>query len=238
MADRAKLEKVIIRCFTDRQFQTERKKLKFVAPINPETYTQNIKVSVDKQQGHGNDGAEIRYRGSTPQELRLEFILDGTGVMEGYSGKSGDYQNTPVAQQLKDFLDCAYTLDGNIHRPNFLIVMWGEKFTFQCVLTNCDINYTLFNPDGSPLRVKINATFLYHKSREEILAEAKLSSPDLTHYQRVTIGDRLDNLSNDVYNDPGFLTELASYNGLTTVRKLRPGTQLSFPPLTKLTANG
>ena len=238
MDGRKKLEKLVILCFTDRKFQNERPDLKFVAPINPETYTQNIKVSVDQQQGQGNDGTEIRYRSTAPEEFRLDFVLDGTGTMEGYSGKSGDYAHLPVADQLQDFLDCAYHLDGTIHRPNFLIVMWGEKMTFRCVLANCDINYTLFSPDGSPLRVKISATFLHHKSREEILAESRLSSPDLTHFRKVTQSDRLDNLSYSIYNDPGFFTELGNYNGLTTVRKLRPGIQLSFPPLKKITGNG
>ncbi len=237
MADRNKLEKLIIRSFTDRKFQDEQIASLFVAPINPESFTKSLRVSVDQQKGHGNEGTEIRYRSTAPEQLQLEFILDGTGTMENYSGKTGDYSKVPVTLQLKDFLNCVYTIDGSIHRPNFLIVMWGSEVNFRCVLSNCDINYTLFQADGSPLRVKINATFLRHKSREEILAESKLSSPDLTHYRKVTQGDRLDNLSYTIYNDPGYLTELGYYNGLSTVRKLKPGTQLSFPPLLKITAN-
>jgi hypothetical protein len=238
MGDRKKLEKMTIRSFTDRKFQNENKKLKFVAPINPETFTKNIKISVDKQQGQGNDGAEIRYRSTAPEEFRLEFILDGTATMEGYKGKSGDYAHTPVHQQLKDFLDCAYHLDGGIHRPNFLIITWGSEVKFRCVLLNCDINYTLFEPDGSPLRVRISATFLHHKSREEILAESKLTSPDLTHFRKATQGDRLDNFSYSIYNDPKYCTGIAHFNGLTTIRRLHAGIQLSFPPLDKITNNG
>jgi hypothetical protein len=238
MGDRKKLEKMIIRSFTDRKFQNENKNLTFVAPINPEMFTKNIRISVDQQKGHGNDGTEIRYRSTAPEEFRLEFILDGTGTMEGYSGKSGNYAHRPVAKQLKDFLDCAYHIDGGIHRPNFLIVMWGSEVKFRCVLSNCDINYTLFEPDGSPLRVRITATFLHHKSREEILAESKLTSPDLTHYRKTTQSDRLDNFSYSIYNDPKYITGIGNYNGLTTVRKLRPGLQLSFPPLVKITGNG
>jgi len=238
MGDSKQLEKLIIRSFTDRQFKHEQSDLMFVAPINPETYTTNFKVSVDQQQGHGNEGTEIRYRSTAPEELRLDFILDGTNTMEGYSGKTSDYATRPVSKQLRDFLLCCYDMNGPIHRPNFVIVMWGQEFSFRCVLANADINYTLFEPDGSPLRVKISATFLHHKSREEILAEARPTSPDLTHIQRVKQGDRLDNLSFSTYDDPGFLTELANYNGLTTIRKLKAGTQLSLPPLIKLSPNG
>lgn len=238
MGDRKKLEKLIIRSFTDRQFKHEQSDLMFVAPINPETFTKNFKVSVDQQQGHGNEGTEIRYRSTAPEELRLDFILDGTNTMEGYSGKTSDYATTPVSDQLQDFLLCCYDMNGPIHRPNFLIVMWGSEVNFRCVLSNVDINYTLFEPDGSPLRAKISATFLHHKSREEILAEARPSSPDLTHYQKVKQGDRLDNLSFSVYDDPGFCTQVANYNSLTTIRKLKAGVQLSLPPLIKLSPNG
>ena len=238
MGDRKNLEKLRIRSFKDRQFKQELTTLMFVAPINPETFTRNFKVSVDKQQAHGNEGTEIRYRSTAPEELKLDFVLDGTNTMEGYSNFPAGYTAKPVTLQLQDFLKCCYDMNGPIHRPNFLIVMWGSEVNFRCVLSNVDINYTLFEPDGSPLRAKISATFLHHKSREEILAEAKPTSPDLTHYQKVKQGDRLDNLSFSVYDDPGFLTELASYNGLTTIRKLKAGVQLSLPPLIKLSPNG
>ena len=238
MGDRKKLEKLKIHSFTDRQFKHEQTTLLFSVPINPETFTKNYKVSVDKQQGHGNEGTEIRYRSTAPEEFRLEFILDDTNTMEGYDGKPPGSVAQPVTEQLKAFLKCVYDMNGPIHRPNFLIVMWGSEVNFRCVLSNLDINYTLFEPDGSPIRVKINATFLHHKSREEILAEAKPTSPDLTHYQKVKQGDRLDNLSFSIYNDSGFCTEVANYNGLTTIRKLKPGFQLSLPPLKKISPNG
>jgi len=233
MPDRKKLEKLLIRCYTDRKFQNERPDLKFVTPINPETFTKNFKVSVDTQKGHGNDGTEVKYRSTAPEELKLEFVLDGTKTMEGYSGKTTDYKTRPVAKQLRDFLKCVYHTDGTIHRPNFLIVFWGSEINFRCVLSNLDINYTLFEPDGKPLRVKIDATFLHHKSREEILAETKLSSPDLTHYRKVTQGDRLDNLTFNIYNDSNIFQQIGIFNSITNIRRLKPGTQLSFPPLSK-----
>jgi hypothetical protein len=233
MTDRKKLEKLLILSYSDRQFKHEQPDLKFVTPINPETFTKNYKVSVDTQKGHGNEGTEVKYRSTAPEELRLEFVLDGTQTMEGYVGKTNDYKSKPVADQLNDFLKCVYRQGGAIHRPNFLIVMWGSEINFRCVLSNLDINYTLFEPDGSPVRVKINATFLRHKSREEILAESKLSSPDLTHYRKATQGDRLDSLSFTIYNDSSFFQQIGFINSLTNIRNLKAGIQLSFPPLSK-----
>ncbi len=100
-------------------------------------------------------------------------------------------------------------------------------------LSNLDLNYTLFEPDGTPLRVKVNATFLEHKSREQLLAESRASSPDLTHYRKVKQGDRLDSLTNKIYNDSKYFMQVGKVNNLTTIGKVKPGSELYFPPFDK-----
>jgi hypothetical protein len=188
---------------------------------------------VDTQKGQGNHGTEVKYRSTGTEQLKLDFVLDGTQTMEGYSGKTTDYKSKPVVDQLHDFLNCVYKMNGAIHRPNFLIVMWGSEIKFRCVLSNLDINYTLFEPDGSPLRIKISATFLHHKSKEEILAESKLASPDLTHYAKTKEGDRLDYISYQTYKDNTLFQQIGKHNSLTNIRRLKTGIQISFPPLSK-----
>lgn len=223
----------MIRSYSDRKFRQEDTARKFVVPINPESFTKNLKISADTQRGHGNPGAEVRYRSTLPEELRVEFVLDGTKTMENYGGEIKEYKNKPVHDQLDNFLKCAYNMDGAIHRPRFLIVFWGTEINFRCVLSNLDINYTLFEPDGSPLRAKISATFLRHKSREEQVAEAKLASPDLTHYRKVEQGDRLDRLAYLIYNDSKYFLQVGLANSLTSIRRVPVGLNLYFPPFSK-----
>jgi hypothetical protein len=86
MSDRKKLEKLLIRSFANRDFTGEDTSRKFSTPINPESFTKNFKVNVDTQNGHGSPGSEVRYKSTAPEELRLEFILDGTKSMENYGG--------------------------------------------------------------------------------------------------------------------------------------------------------
>jgi hypothetical protein len=183
--------------------------------------------------GHGSPGSEAKYKSTEPEQLRLEFILDGTKTMEGYGGANTDYKNKAVHDQVEDLKNCVYNFDGKIHRPRFLIVMWGSEINFKCVLGNLDLNYTLFEPDGSPIRVKVTATFIAHKSREQLLAESRASSPDLTHSRIVVEGDRLDWLTNTIYDDSVYLMQVAKANQLTSLRKLKPSTQLNFPPFDK-----
>ncbi len=233
MSDRKKLEKLLIRSFANRDFTGEDPKRKFVTPINPESFTKNFKVNVDTQSGHGSPGSEVHYKSIAPEELRLEFVLDGTKTMENYGGENSTYIDKPVEEQLGEFLNCVYNLDGKIHRPRFLIVFWGSEIDFRCVLSNLDINYTLFEPDGRPLRVKITANFLKHKSREEQLAEAKLSSPDLTHYRKVQQGDRLDLMTYEIYDNSKYFLQIGRANDLTSVRNVKTGLNLYFPPFDK-----
>ena len=83
MADRKKLEKLLIRSFANRDFSGEDPERKFAVPINPESFSKNFKVTVDTQKGHGSPGAEVKYKSTAPEELRLDFILDGTKTLEG-----------------------------------------------------------------------------------------------------------------------------------------------------------
>lgn len=223
----------MIRSFANRDFTGEDPAKKFVTPINPESFTKNFKIDLDTRRGHGNQGTELRFKSTVPEELKLEFVLDGSGTMEGYGGENTTYKDKPVHEQLDDLLQCVYNFDGEIHRPRFLIVFWGSEIDFRCVLSNLDINYTLFNPAGEPLRAKINATFLNYKAREERLAEERRNSPDLTHYRKVEQSDRLDLMTHKIYNDSKYFLQVAKANALTSVRNVPPGLDLFFPPFNK-----
>jgi hypothetical protein len=233
MSDRKKLEKLLIRSFANRDFSGEDTSRMFSTPINPESFTKNFKVGVDAQRGHGSPGTEVKYKSTAPEELKIEFVLDGTKTMEGYGGDNKEYINKPVQLQVQDFLKCTYDMVSKTHRPPFLIVFWGSEIDFRCVLSNADINYTLFEPDGKPLRAKITATFLKHKSREELIEEKKTSSPDLTHYRQVKQGDRLDSMAYNIYNESKYFLQVGKINTLTTIRSVKPGAELYFPPFDK-----
>lgn len=222
------MDKLRIYAFED---QTFKKKVgNITLPINPESFTKNLRVNLDRRQAHGNVGTDLRFKSTIPEELRLDFILDGTQTMEGYRE---DLKNKSVHQQLKIFLKVAYDYKSESHRPNFLLLIWGTDLRFRCVLSNLDINYTLFNADGDPLRARLTGTFLNYKSAEERLAEERSSSPDLTHYRKVKEGDRLDLMTYRIYNDSKYFLQVGRANHLSAIRNIRPGLELYFPPFDK-----
>jgi hypothetical protein len=224
------LAKFEIKSFSDNEFKKDGGKKDFKLPINPETFTRNLKVERDSTKGHGNNQTNSKFVGTAPEELKIEFILDGTATMEGYLESM---KNMPVKDQLKMLTDCVYNYDGKIHSPRYLKILYGSELKIDCVLTNLDINYTLFNADGSPLRAKITANFLQYLAPETRAKKERNSSPDLTHQRVVKAGDRLDLLVFNIYDDPKYFLQVAKKNELTSVRSLRPGQELFFYPFDK-----
>jgi hypothetical protein len=227
------LVKLSIYAFTDRNYTVnsdEGATAAFVAPINPDSFTKNYKIEHNVTRASGNSGQEVKFKATAPEELKIDFIFDGTGTMEGYTEM---YSDMTVQDQIKKFVDTVYTFNGNTHRPNFLLLIWGTEIRFRCVLTNLDVNYTLFHSDGTPIRAKASATFLDYVAKEERLAQEQRRSPDLTHYRQVKQADRLDLLTHKIYNSPKYLMQVAKVNQLTTIREITPGKELYFPPLNK-----
>ncbi len=239
------MEKLKIKAFKNRDFTGAAGTL--TLPVNPESYTKNYKVEYDNRRPHGSQGSSGRFNSTAPEQLKLDFYFDGTDTIQGYdydglakNRTSEDAtvtnENVPrddlVARQIDRFLNTVYDMSGEIHRPHFLKIVWGEHL-FQGILSNLDINYTLFHSNGKPLRVKISATFLDYVAQEQREQKSRRRSPDLTRIRRIKAGDRLDKMVNEFYNDPKFAQQVARANNLTTFRFIRPGIELSFPPLDK-----
>jgi hypothetical protein len=227
------IEKVSIFAYTDRDLQSPNTAVPqpFYLPINPENYSKNLKIETDNRRGQGNQGTDPRYNSTAPEELKLDFVFDGTDAIENY--RYTDPSDKSVKKQLELFLKTVYQMEGEIHRPNFLKIHWGKYLVFPCVVSSIDIQYNLFESNGDPLRVKISATFLKYLAEKERTARERTSSPDLTQVRTVKAGDRLDLMTHRVYNDVRYLLQVARANKLATFRRLKAGIDLRFPPIDK-----
>jgi nucleoid-associated protein YgaU len=216
--------KILINAYNDREMTESEKTGSFTLPINPEQYAQKFEINYDAKVAPGNQGVEEKFIASAPEELKLDFVFDGTDTVHGYVhlGKS-------VPQQIREFKEVVYDLSGEIHQPRYLKVM-GLGITFHSVLKNLDITYTLFKTDGTPLRAKISATFLNFKEVKRRVAEEGKNSPNLTHFRQVKGGDGLPLMVYKIYKDPKYYLEVARANNLTNFRRLNTGEQIRFPP--------
>ena len=196
---------------------------RFAAYVNPAEITQSYEIEYDAAQGSGTTGSRMEFKKVKPGDLTLTFFIDGTGA----NGVKAEVQ-AEVEQFQK-----VTGYNGDIHRPNYLKVVWGTLQVKRCVLKSASIAYKLFRADGVPLRAVITAVFTDNSDDQTRVATAQDHSPDLTHRRIFKAGDRLPALCNAIYGDPRLYLRVAEANGLDDFRHIEPGTELFFPPLEK-----
>jgi len=207
----------------------------FTAQINPAS------ISVKFGINYGNDEKTIdgsvipqkKYSGCESQIVSFELIIDVTGVVP-----MPDLQITTVDAQVEKFKKACYYFVGSQHEiPYVKIFLNGESLfkynnqPYHCRIQSFDVTYTLFSPEGKPLRAKLNTSFVGTMDPE---TEAKLKdkqSPDLTHMITVKAGDTLPILCRKIYGDRQMFHEIARINNLVSFRHIEPGTKLIFPPI-------
>ncbi len=196
----------------------------FEVMFNPNTYTQKYDVVYEDRQGQGDTGSPQVFGKIKPQEYTFEFLFDGTGAV---------VDKVEVQQTVERFLTVTGKHDGEIHRPLYLKLSWGALLS-KCVLKSAEVTYTLFKADGYPLRAKVKASFSENVEDTLRVAEARTSSPDLTHIHTVEQGEHLSLLAQKYYGDPSRYFQVAQFNNLKNYRQLKQGEVLAFPPIKEL----
>ncbi|OIJ42115.1 CIS tube protein [Massilia timonae] len=183
----------------------------FEALINPSTYT------IERTARITGDG---KCDGRVGEALSFDdLVLDGTGVVATQS----------VEQQLADLLAVVrFKPSGANMAYPVLELVWGTLYYLGRV-TSLTTKYTLFAPDGTPLRARVSM-----KIEEYVPLTAKATERAAKavtrRQQEVGAGMRLPELCFAAYSDPGMAAAVARFNGLTSIRNVPAGTSINFPP--------
>jgi len=92
-------------------------------------------------------GLHLEFTGAEGRTMSVELLFDE------YETKDGS-----VAQAVKDLNWMASVLestskDENKRRPHLCLATWGSTVkAFQCVIESLSTKYTMFSPEGAPLR--------------------------------------------------------------------------------------
>ncbi|MEN2399219.1 hypothetical protein GKZ90_0005490 [Flavobacterium sp. MC2016-06] len=219
----ASLELMKITGYTDEEFQNKFSGNPYSFMINPDTIKLQKSIEYNEQQAPATSSASQKYKSTPSNKLSLEMVIDCTGIV--------DAKRVDMAKEITALETIIYTYNGKIHRPNFVKVQWGQNITFNGVLESIDISYTLFKPDGSPLRAKISLSFSQYISSKTVTMTDAPESPDLTHIVNVTEGMSLPQLCLKVWDDDSYYIQVAQYNKLNKFRNLNGIDKLIFPPL-------
>ena len=106
-----------------------------------------------------------------------------------------------------------------------------KRTDFQCLIESIKQKFTLFSPEGIPLRATLTLSLREYKTLEQQLHELNLSSPDRTHSHVVQQGETLPAIAARYYRKPGEWRHIADANELDDPRRLSVGAFLTIPPI-------
>jgi nucleoid-associated protein YgaU len=201
---------------------------------NPTSFSVSHSVTYDGGKQPNSGDLAKKVQSINARVVNMELFFDGTEASP--SASTGIGPNTVlkgVDLQVEAFLKLAYQIDGEAHRPHYIMLLWGT-FVMTGVLKSANVNYTMFSPDGRPLRAKMSLVIEEHV--DPLLLEKKLNllSPDLSKSIIVQEGDTLPLLCYQEYNDASLYIKVAEVNQLKNYRKLTAGMELLFPPVETL----
>ena len=169
------------------------------------------------------------------ETLNIELTFDSTedGMGEGATGV------TPLVHAFHQFVQ----IEGARHATPLVRVSWGSDFpgnayandaapagSFDARVLSVGRKFTLFSPEGTPLRATVSMALKEYIPLALQLAKINLQSPDHTRAHVVQQGETLPLIAHDAYGDAAGWRVIADYNRLSDVREVSPGTVLMLPP--------
>ncbi len=210
----AKLKLVI---FKDAEFKDQAHEINL--QINPADYKLNKSISYEAK---GLLAPQYKQHGQ--DNLSLDFVIDGTGVVPA----DEEVIVSKKVEEMEKFLYEPF-LKEDTAQPYFVQVRWGKMF-FNGRLEKMQVHYTLFKPNGEPLRAKVSLSFV-RSQPPEITAKFAASQATKERLIEVKSGETLPFLCSREYGDSTMDVTVAKKNGLPNIRTIKPGQKLLFPAL-------
>ena len=115
-------------------------------------------------------------------------------------------------------------------RPPIVIFQWGSTWSFKAVITSIKERFTLFLPDGTPVRSTLDVTFQQVQDKDQHPPTNPTSGGvGGERVWSVSEGDTLAWIAYKEYGDANRWRLIADANRLTKVRQLTPGMLLEIP---------
>lgn len=192
--------------------------------FNPEEYTLNKDINFAQTTVPGLSAPILQFVSGNMGTLDMELLVD---TYEDHGGKVP--ANSDVREQTKRITDLM-NIDPSTHAPPVLLFTWGS-LAFTCVLARVSQRFTLFLPDGTPVRARLTVTFNEFRNVDLEAKEIKRETADYSKLHTVKQGETLSNIAQTVYDDAKMWRPIALRNRISNPRKLAVGTRLVIPML-------
>jgi hypothetical protein len=209
-----------------------------VVQYNPTEFTLDKGAQYAEINVPGLDAPLLQFVRGKSETMTLDLFFDATDQGMG-AGAVGVTAETDKIYSLTK-------IEPNGHTPPICEFVWNPKFPgsnvekmlgnqrrdgFRCIVESVKQKFTLFSPEGVPLRAVLSVTLKEFKTLGEQSKSLNPNSPDRTQTHVVTHGDTLASIAGEHYRRPSEWRHVAMNNGITDPRRINTGLLLDVPPL-------
>jgi nucleoid-associated protein YgaU len=211
--------------------------------FNPKEYTFSKQNSWPANQTKGTNVGQFEFGSGQPATLQMQLFFDTyvnikNGSAEGGQPKDVRKEYTEAVWEMMQVDPKLGSLNAKPGgpsknkkgRPPVVIFQWGSTWSFKAVITSIRERFTLFLPDGTPVRSTLDVTFQQVQDKHDHPATNPTSGGvGGERVWTVSEGDTLAWIAYKEYGDSNRWRLIADANRLTKVRQLTPGMLLEIP---------
>jgi contractile injection system tube protein len=192
--------------------------------FNPNNYTVEKSNQIAESSVPGLQAPILQYVHGNTRTLSMELFFD-------------TYEEQTDVRDHTDKIYGLLEIDAEKHVPPICRISWGG-FSFRGVLDHASGKFSLFLPDGTPVRANLNVTFKEFIEVEILVRADPTQSADHRKTRVVRSGDRLPALAFEEYGDAAKWRPIADANGIDDPKTLAAGTRLIIPALDPMRSAG
>lgn len=185
--------------------------------FNPTEYSLDKSINYGDQSLLGFTTPVTQFLYGESETLSMELFFD-------------TYESGTDVRRHTDRIDGLLEVDEDLHAPPICRFVWGS-LDFKSVLQSVGTQFTMFLPEGTPVRARASVTFKEYKTTREQKNRRPRLSADKTKVWQVTEGETLWLIAAKEYGDPSRWRRIAEANDVENPRTLRAGRNLRLPPL-------
>lgn len=196
--------------------------------FNPSDYTLTRNINYAQASVPGLSAPLLQFVNGSVPALEMELFLDTyeTNVQNGRTLNQAGDDVRKLTSQVSGLMD----IDPQTHAPPVLLFTWAS-LSFTCVLSQMVQKFTMFLPDGTPVRARLQVVFQGYSNGETEQKEVKRETADYSQTYLTTAGDNLSMVAWRVYGNAALWRPIGLHNGIADPLDLPVGAALAIPKL-------
>lgn len=170
-----------------------------------------------------NDVSVVDFTGGKAASLSMKLFFDTTSTGEDVR----KHTDRLLALTLID----PESPNKDKPQPPLCKFVWGKIISFTAYVPSVSLSFTMFLPDGTPVRAEASVTFQQFKDDKIFEPQNPTSRSEARKTRIVLAGETLDLIAYQEYGDPAKWRHIAETNNLSDPLDLQPGQILKLVPL-------